>query len=90
MPQAVADPGEIRRFAQTLKAFNNDLQARMGGLHGQLLGLGQTWRDREHQKFAEEFAETLKAIHKFVDASNQHIPFLLKKADHLEEYLNQR
>ncbi len=90
MPQAVADPAEIRRFAQTLKAFSNDLEARMGGLHGQLLGLGQTWRDREHQKFAEEFAETLKAIHKFVDSSNRHIPFLLKKADHLEEYLNQR
>ncbi|MFO0956547.1 MAG: WXG100 family type VII secretion target [Isosphaeraceae bacterium] len=90
MPQAVADPGEIRRFAQTLKGFNNELEGRMGALHGQLLSLGQSWRDREHQKFAEEFTETLKAIHRFVEASNQHIPFLMKKAEHLEQYLNQR
>jgi len=35
---------------------------RMAVIHGQLSGLSATWRDREHDKFVEEFETTLKAI----------------------------
>lgn len=90
MPQAIADPAEMRRFAQALKAFGQELQTRMGGLRGQFHGLGQTWRDKEHEKFAEEFETTMQAIARFVEVSNQHIPFLMRKADRIEEYLQQR
>ena len=90
MPQAIVDPSELRRFAQNLKRFNNDLQNQMAALHGQLSGLGQTWRDREADKFAEEFEQTMQAIGRFVEAANQHIPFLLRKAERVEEYLQQR
>jgi uncharacterized protein YukE len=90
MSQAIVDPGELRRFAQHLKQFNNDLQQQMAALHGQLVGLGQTWRDKEHEKFAEEFQQTLVAISRFVEASNEHIPFLMRKAQRVEEYLQQR
>jgi uncharacterized protein YukE len=90
MPQAIVDPGEVRRFAHNLKVFNEALREQMGSLHGQLMGLGQTWRDREHDKFAEEFEQTMMAISRFVEASNQHIPFLLRKAERVEEYLQQR
>ena len=90
MPQAIVDPGELRRFAHNLKQFNEALREQMGSLHGQLVGLGQSWRDREHDKFAEEFEQTMLAIGRFVEASNQHIPFLLRKAERVEEYLQQR
>jgi uncharacterized protein YukE len=90
MPQAIVDPSEVRRFAHNLKTFNEALREQMGTLHGQLVGLGQTWRDREHDKFAEEFEQTMLAIGRFVEASNQHIPFLLRKAERVEEYLQQR
>ena len=90
MPQAIIDPGEVRRFAHNLKQFNEALREQMGTLHGQLVGLGQTWRDREHDKFAEEFEQTMLAIGRFVEASNQHIPFLMRKAERIEEYLQQR
>ncbi len=90
MSQAIVDPSELRRFAQHLKQFNNDLQQQMGALHGQLNGLGQSWRDKEHEKFAEEFQQTMVAIARFVEASNQHIPFLMRKAQRVEEYLQQR
>ncbi|MBX6311574.1 MAG: WXG100 family type VII secretion target [Isosphaeraceae bacterium] len=90
MPQAIVDPQELRRFASNLKHFNEELQAQMGVLHGQLVGLGQTWRDREHDKFVEEFEQTMQAIKRFLEVSGQHIPFLLRKAEKIEDYLQQR
>jgi len=90
MAQAIVDPAELRRFAFNLKRFNADLQTNLGGLHAQLLALGDTWRDQEHEKFREEFEETLRAVEKFLAASEIHIPFLLRKAERVEEYLQQR
>ena len=90
MGQAIVDPGELRRFAVNLRQFNNDLLQQMTVMHGQLLGLGATWRDREHDKFVEEFEQTMQVIGRFVEATNQHVPFLLRKADRVEEYLQQR
>jgi uncharacterized protein YukE len=90
MSQAIVSPEEIRRFAARLKQFNNDLMNQLTVLHGQVSGLGQTWRDREHDKFVEEFEQTLQVVKRFVDATNQHIPFLLRKADRADEYLQQR
>jgi uncharacterized protein YukE len=90
MPQAIVDPSELRRFAQNLKKFNGELQNQMSAIHGQLVGLGQSWRDKEHEKFVEEMEQTIVAIARFIDAANQHIPFLMRKAERVEEYLQQR
>ena len=90
MPQAIVDPGELRRFAHNLKHFNTELQNQLAVLHGQLIGLSATWRDQEQLKFAEEFEQTMQAIARFVEATDRHIPFLMRKADRAEEYLQQR
>ncbi len=90
MPQANVDPAELRRFAQNLKRFNTELHAQMTALHGQLSGLSESWRDREHDKFVEEFEQTLQVVKRFTESTNQHIPFLLRKAERIEEYLQQR
>lgn len=90
MAKAVVDPGELRRFAHDLKRFNDELQAQMAVMQGRLTTLGQTWRDQEQQKFAEEFEHTIKVLNRFTDASREHIPFLIRKAERVEEYLQQR
>jgi uncharacterized protein YukE len=90
MAQAIVNPEELRRFAMNLRRFNNDLLNQMTAVHGQLVGLGQTWRDKEHEKFVEEFENTLQVMRRFVEATNQHVPFLLRKAERVEEYLQQR
>ncbi len=90
MPQAIVDPAELRRFAHNLKQFNNELHNHMLVLHGQLVGLGDTWRDQEHEKFVQEFEQTLQVIQRFMEVANQHVPFLLRKAERVEEYLQQR
>ena len=55
-----------------------------------MVGLGDTWRDQEHKKFSEEFEQTMKVLARFVEASAEHIPFLMRKAERIEEYLQQR
>ena len=89
MPQAMMDPAEVRRFAEELQRFNRDLQNRVGSLQARFSALGDTWQDQEHAKFAEEFKQTMKAMKKFIEVSNQHTPYLLRKAQRIEEYLNQ-
>src|SRR5215210_1866789 len=90
MSQAIVDPIELRRFAQNLKKFNTELEERLTSLRAQLHSLGATWRDAEHKKFVEDFEEHMKVIGRYVEVTNEHAPFLLRKAERIEEYLQQR
>ena len=90
MAQAVMDPEKVRRFADELQRFNSDLENRMMLLHARFTALGDTWQDQEHEKFAEEFLTTMKALKKFVEVAEKHTPYLLRKAQRIEEYLDQR
>ena len=83
------DPELVRRFAEELKRFNVDLQNSLAGLQARFAALGDTWQDQEHIKFAEEFKQIMKALKKFVEVSNQQTPYLLRKAQRIEEYLGQ-
>ncbi len=90
MSQAIADPAELRRFALNLKRFNEDLQGNLATLHSQMLSLGETWRDQEHARFIQEFEQTLGMMDHFMEMNNEYIPFLIHKAERIEEYLSQR
>ena len=84
------DPEEVRRFAKELKRFNDDVQVRASALQARFAALSGTWQDQEAEKFAEEFLSTMKVLRKFVEVSEQHTPYLLRKAQRIEEYLDQR
>jgi uncharacterized protein YukE len=90
MAKAVVDPGELRRFAQDLKKFSTDLQQQTGALNARMATLAQTWRDQEQAKFSEEYEATVRVLQKFTKAAETHVPYLLRKADAAEAYLNQR
>ena len=90
MSQAIVDPIELRKFARNLTRFNNELLQQSSSLNAQLAALGETWRDQEHKKFAEQLEQQLKLIARYVEITNEHIPYLLRKADRIEEYLQQR
>ena len=90
MGKANVDPAELRRFAQDLNRFNNELQALIGGLHGRMRGLEATWRDQEQRKFTEEFESAVKVLGGFIERSHLHASQLAKKAYAIEEYLKQR
>jgi uncharacterized protein YukE len=90
MPQAIVDPEELRRFAQSLKKFSGDVQERVSSLGAQMVALERTWRDQEQKKFSEEFEQHIRTIGRFVEVIERHIPYLHRKADIIDEYLQQR
>jgi uncharacterized protein YukE len=90
MPQAIVDPEELRRFALGLKKFSTDMQERMASINGQMASLERSWRDQEQKKFAEEFQQQIQVLARFLETVDHHVPYLLRKADIIEEYLQQR
>ncbi len=90
MPQAIVDPEELRRFANNLKRFLGELQDGLSALHGQVQALSDTWRDQEHVKFREEFDQTMQVLARFIRVADEHVPFLLRKAQRIDDYLQQR
>ena len=46
------------------------------------------WR-QEHLKFAEDFTGNIKALARFVESNESYIPYLVRKAQLIEEYLQQ-
>ena len=46
--------------------------------------------EQEHERFTQEFDETTHVVQAFLEMADQHIPFLLRKAERIEEYLQQR
>ena len=87
MPQAVVDPEELRRFVMRLKKFNGELQNQSTLLANQLATLGASWRDQEHKKFVEEFEQHMRVIARFTETTDEYIPYLVRKAEHIEDYL---
>jgi len=62
----------------------------MATLQARFAALGDTWQDQEQVKFDDEFKQTMRALKRFIEISGQQAPYLLRKAQRIEEYLNQR
>ncbi len=90
MAKAIVNPDELRRFAAELKRFNGSLNAELVGIRRQFMKLGETWRDQEHAKFAEEFERMVNVLARFADSSTKQVPILLRKAEAVQQYLDQR
>ena len=88
MGKAIVDPDDLSRFAAELKRFNGELQTQISGIHRQFVKLGETWRDQEHAKFAEDFERMVTVLAKFAAASEKQVPLLLRKAEAIREYLD--
>jgi uncharacterized protein YukE len=87
MPQAIVDPDDLREFAANLKRYNELVTDATAALQSQFGQLGETWRDQEQVKFAQEFEQTVRVISQFQQASEEHIPFLNRKASEIDQYL---
>ncbi len=90
MPQAIVDPEELRQFAQNLKKFSTEIQTRISMLGNQLATLTKTWRDQEQKKFSEEFEQQVKGVQRLIEVIEEHVPYLIRKAEIIDEYLHQR
>ena len=76
MGQVIVDPQELRRFASRLRHFSTEVMAQMQGVQRQLAALSATWRDQEQQKFTEQFEQQLVTFARFVESTEEYVPFL--------------
>ena len=87
MNQAVVDPEHLRQFAGQLHRFAEEMQQRSVGLTAQMNQLEQTWRDEQQRKFATEFSEQMRQMARLIKSTEQHVPYLLRKAEQIDAYL---
>lgn len=87
MNQAIGDPDQIRQFASQLAQFSEELRQRGGSLAAQMNQLEQTWRDEQQRKFSQEFQDQLRQLQRLIQATDDHVPYLLRKAEQLDAYL---
>jgi uncharacterized protein YukE len=84
--QAIVDPEQLRQFAMLLKRFSANLADSTSKLSQQMQQLSASWRDQEHAKFAAQFEQELKQLVRLIEASERHVPYLVRKAELIEEY----
>jgi WXG100 family type VII secretion target len=87
MNQAVVDPEQLRQFAGHLHRFSEEMKQRSSALASQMNQLEQTWRDEQQRKFAEEFTTQMRQMTRLIQSTEQHIPYLLRKAEQIDAYL---
>ena len=88
MAKAHVDPEDLIKFAKSLAQFNRAMQELTGGLKGQMRRLESTWQDQEQARFAQQFHEALRVFDRFAEANEQHAQVLVKKARHIQAYLD--
>ncbi len=89
MSQAIVDPEDLVLFAHELRDLNSDLYNRLTGVKGKFDQLGDSWRDQEQAKFAEEFEATVQVLVRFMEVVEEQIPFLMRKAEAARNYQDQ-
>ncbi|MCH2133260.1 MAG: WXG100 family type VII secretion target [Phycisphaerales bacterium] len=89
MAKVIVEPEEVKRFARELARFREELEKGMNHINARLNALGETWRDQEQRKFQEEFEQTMRSLVRFNKATTDHVPYLIRKADKAQEYLDQ-
>jgi len=89
MSKAIVDLKELESFARELKEFNRLVGEQSGRLRGRFRQLGDSWRDQEYQKFAQEFEQTMRTFYRFQQVSEQYVAWLQRKAVPIRDYLNE-
>ncbi len=87
MSQAVVDPEQLRQFAAHLHRFSEEMKQRSTALAAQMNQLEQSWRDEQQHKFAEEFTTQMMQMKRLIQATEKHVPYLLRKAEQIDAYL---
>ena len=87
MPQAIGDPDEIERFAQSLTQFIDTLNEAVNGLNHSFSSLGDTWQDEKRARFEEDYSALLQHLSVFESNASEQVPYLHALAARLRDYL---
>lgn len=87
MSQAICDPDELDRFAQSLSRFIESLNDAVNYLNHDFSALGETWRDEKRTQFEEDYSCLLQQISNFESNATEQVPYLHTLASRLRVYL---
>ena len=89
MAQAIMVPRRGSPLRKRIEAFQRGYPGTLRLPAGAVCRAQQHVEGQEHGKFAEEFVTTMKVLKKFMEVSEKHTPYLLRKAQRIEQYLDQ-
>jgi uncharacterized protein YukE len=87
MAQAIGDPDELERFAQSLQQFVDSLNDAVGNLNSAFASLGDTWQDEKRAQFEGEYNVLGLQLRQFESNASEQIPYLISLAARLRDYL---
>jgi len=87
MAQAIGDPDELDRFAQSLTHFIEILNEEVNSLNHSFAALGDTWQDEKRASFEEEYNALVQQLSHFEANASEQVPYLHALASRLRDYL---
>lgn len=87
MPQVIANPDEMRRFAVALDELRESLQHKKFATSHTFENLRQSWRDAKYNEFEKTFTGTCQDLDQFLKMSKTYADFLRQKAARLDAFL---
>lgn len=86
MPQVHANPDDIRDFANRLQACGEAIEEEITSTSAAFAALGDTWDDAKRVEFEDSFEELKACIQRFSASCDEQVPYLLRLAEHLDEF----
>lgn len=87
MPQVIANPDEMRRFAVALDKLSESLQHKKFATSHAFEHLRQSWKDAKYNEFEKTFTTTCQELDQFLKMTKIYADFLRRKAAKLDQFL---
>lgn len=88
MPPAFSDDQAVDAFATQLERFKHAVDDERSHLVSAMHRLGDTWQDREHERFVDHLQVTMHALQEFWDEIERVVPQLREDAERIRAYAN--
>ena len=85
MATVISNADDMDEFATQLNSFSRDLTGQTSRLRAQFRRLGETWRDPQYAKFAQEFEQTMRNLERFVRTADEVVPKLHSTAQRIRD-----
>ena len=85
MSTVISNADELDEFATQLSIFSRDLGSQRSRLRAQFRRLGETWRDPQYAKFAQEFEQTMSNLERFLRTADEVVPRLHGTAQRIRD-----
>ena len=85
MATVISNADDLDEFATQLGGFSRELYSQTSRLRAQFRRLGETWRDPQYAKFAQEFEQTMRNLERFMRVADEVAPRLHGTASRIRD-----